>query len=208
MARICFDDYQHHTSQQAVGDKRLGTVDDIVIAIFLGMGAHILQVRPRPRLGHSDGAYQLTTSHARQVLLFLLVGAVVEKIVGHDAVNRMVQTGQTTLTHLFRHHRLVAKVAAGTAIFFWNIRAQESHRSHLAPHLVAHIAPLAGFFIFRRHFSVQEATYRVTEHGKLFVLPARRQINRHRTVLGYESLKGADQFVRKTPAGKNVGGIH
>ena len=70
--------HQHQASQVSVRDEGFGTPQDKARGSGLGTGTDGLQVRTGAGFGHGDGADHITSGQARQPVLFLGFGAVVE----------------------------------------------------------------------------------------------------------------------------------
>ncbi len=70
----------------AVGDERLGAVDDVVLAVTAGAGGHRGEVRADTRLGHRERRDQLAGGDPGQPALALLLGAVAEEVGQADVV--------------------------------------------------------------------------------------------------------------------------
>ena len=71
--RVGLADDDHQVAHDAVGDERLLTVDDPLVALADGAGLDALQVRAGAGLGHRDGGDHLAGAEARQPALLLLV---------------------------------------------------------------------------------------------------------------------------------------
>ena len=84
--RVCFDQQQQAVALSAVGDPRLRTVDDVMIAIALRLGANGLQVGSCVGLCQTNAAAKLSSGHARQVFVFLFVSSKAFYGCGHDQV--------------------------------------------------------------------------------------------------------------------------
>ena len=59
VVRIGLGHDDHELGEQAVGDERLGAVDDVLVAVADRLGLDVLQIRAGAGLGHRDGADQL-----------------------------------------------------------------------------------------------------------------------------------------------------
>jgi len=69
-----------------VGDKALGAVDHVVVAIAHGGGFQRGSVGARIRLGEAERAEQRAAGQQRQVVFFLGVGAIQQDADGADAI--------------------------------------------------------------------------------------------------------------------------
>ena len=78
-----------------------------MVAVTLGAGADRLQVRPGARLGHRDRANEIALGEARQITALLVLGAVVQEIMGGDRMHADRHAGERAPRHLLVQHRLV-----------------------------------------------------------------------------------------------------
>ena len=77
-------DHDDQVGGLAVGDERLLAVDDVVVALLPRGGAHGLQVGPGAGFGHRDGTDPFAARELWQPALLLLLGAVIEDVMGDD----------------------------------------------------------------------------------------------------------------------------
>ncbi len=130
-----------------------------------------LQVGARARLGHRDRADEFARGHARQPVLLLRLGTVVEHVVRDDAVHRVPEARDAVAAHFLGHDGLVAHVAADTAVFRRDVRAQQADFARLAPELAVDVMLLAPARVVRNDFHLDEAPDGVTEEVQLVVEP-------------------------------------
>ena len=112
----------------AVGDERLRAVDDVVLAVAAGGGLDALQVGAGAGFGHRDGADQLAARHARQPVALLLLAAVGEDVVGHDALDAGAEV-DAGASQFLQDHGLVGEGAAAAAVFLGHVGQQQVQRA-------------------------------------------------------------------------------
>src|SRR5690606_5112550 len=152
---------------------------DIVVTFPDGTGANTLEVRAGPGLRHGDGAYQFATRHARQVFALLLFRAVIQQVVGGDAVDPGAEAGQCPSGSLLVQHCLVPEVASASAILLGNIGAKYPESASLAPDLMTDMPALAGFLVVRHEFVFQEPHHRIAIGFQIRIGPGRSKIDCH-----------------------------
>jgi hypothetical protein len=167
----------HHDDQVgvlAVGDEGLGAVDQIVIAVAAGEGAHGLQVGAGAGLGHRDRRGQLARHHARQPALLLVLGAAVEQVGRDDGrMQAAAPAAQARARRLHDDHRLVAEIATRAAIGLGRGQAQQALRAAFVPGLARHDAGLAPGTGLRHPALGEEAPRAVLQHAVLLGDPGR-----------------------------------
>lgn len=62
LAGVRLGAHDDQVGQPAVRDEGLGPVDDVVVAVLRGGGAHALQVASCPWFRHCDGRYHISTA--------------------------------------------------------------------------------------------------------------------------------------------------
>ena len=112
----------------------------------------------------------------------MLLGAVIDEIVGADAVHALAESAEPAPRQLLVDHRLVTKVAAGAAVLGAHVGAQKTHGTGLAPDLLADVLLLAPLALVRHHFRLDEASRRVAKYRELLVHPGRLVGARNRCV--------------------------
>ncbi len=143
----------------AVGDEGLAAVEQVAaVGLLDGRGLDALQVRPRGRFAHGDGADHLAAGQLGQVLLFLRLGAVVQDVGRDDlAVQAVADAGDAGARQLFELDHRIQLVRVGTAIFLGHGHAQEAVLAGLVPDRAVHIALLFPGLMEGRDFLVDEA---------------------------------------------------
>ena len=87
--RIGLNEDDQDLCQTTVSDKRLGAIEEIVIALSLGDRLDGGYIGPGIRLGYTIGADLLAGGHRRQVFLLQLLGPVdLENLAGEGVVDR------------------------------------------------------------------------------------------------------------------------
>ena len=118
------DDYQ--PGEIAVRDEGFRAIDCVLVAVPLGARADRLEIRSGARLGHRYRANQFAFGEARQIPALLVVGAMVQQIMGGDRMHPDAHAAQRPSRHLLVQRRLVAEITAGAAPFLGDVDTQES----------------------------------------------------------------------------------
>ena len=143
----------------AVGDERLRTVDDIVVAVSDRGGGHGREVGPNRRLGHGHGSDELTARNPRQPPRALLSGAVREEVREADVVVQTHAEARTTHARgldLFVDHQVVSEVVdSPAAVLLGDRHAQEAMTAGGGKQVVGDDAGRFPFELVRHHFLVQ-----------------------------------------------------
>lgn len=171
--RIGLGHDNHQVCQIAVGDERLRTVDDIVVAIEHCGGFHPLQIRTGAWFGHGNRGNHLAGYQFWQVFVFQRFTAVMQDVRCDDVrMQGKTDAGQAQAPHFFDHHRAVEKVRAQPTVFFRQVRTEHPRLPRLVPELAVDIAlffPLAmkrhSFFFEKRSHAVAEKFVLGTEQG-------------------------------------------
>ena len=158
-----------------VGDEGLGAIEDVVVAVADGTGLDPLQVRASARFAHGDGRDQFSRGKFRQPALLLLLGAVVQNIVGADgAVDRVAEIrAHPGFLQFLDHHRFMHKAASPAAVLLRNSGQQQPHRPRLGPGLAVHLALLAPAVQVRNKFTLQELGGAFPEQFQILGFPSR-----------------------------------
>ena len=88
-----------------------------------------------------------------------------------DAVHRVPEAGDAVPAHFLGHDRFVPHVAAGTAVFRRDVRAQQPDCTGLVPEFPVDVVLLAPARIVRHDFHLDETPDGVTEEIQLVVEP-------------------------------------
>src|SRR5204862_8002448 len=99
----------------AVGDGRLGAVDEVVVAVAPGGGLAVPQVGAGGGFAHGDGRDQLAPRHGGQPAAFLLLAAVGQDVVCHDALDAGAEM-HAGVRELLQHDGGVGEVAVTAAV--------------------------------------------------------------------------------------------
>ena len=168
-ARIRHDD--NEVRRTAIGNKRLRAINDPAIAVFLGIGFHILKVRARTRLRHSNRADKLARSHARQPFLLLLFRAEMQNIRRDNGImKRETKAVDIGFDQLFHDNHFMAVVSAAAAIFRWDGAIQQAHLARHIPIFAVDHFILAKTFRMRRHFARIKAMHSFAEDIYIFLV--------------------------------------
>ena len=131
--RLGLGPHHEHVGDRRIGDPGLGAGQDVAALDLLGAGAHAARVGAGVGLGQAEAADDLALGQAGEVFAALLLAAVGEDRVHHEA-------------RLDRHRRAVAAVdpldgagdqavadiaQAGAAIFVRDGRAEQAELAHL-----------------------------------------------------------------------------
>ncbi|MCY1440619.1 hypothetical protein D9M71_569030 [compost metagenome] len=123
------------------------------------------------RLGHADGTDHLAGGHARQVLLFLFLGAVIEDVVRGDVVHLDAEAPVAYRRLLLEEHRQVGEVAAAAAVFLGHVQRQQAQLAGLVPELAVDVVLLVPALQVRLDFLGEEAPHVVAEELQVGVHP-------------------------------------
>ena len=84
-----FSRHKIHIGMYAIGDEHLASVDDPLVAVLAGGGAHTGHIRARAWLADAHGGDQFATDNPRQIFGFLRSAArMVQVRAGHVGVNQ------------------------------------------------------------------------------------------------------------------------
>ena len=92
--------HNRHVGRRAVGNPHLGAVDDPVIAVPLGKGAHRARIRASVGLGQTEAADCLAGGHPGQPFLLLLLGSPPINRVHRERTLHRDRASQTTVAVL------------------------------------------------------------------------------------------------------------
>ena len=130
-----------------------------------------LQIRTRAGLRHADRADQFAARHPRQEAPFLLFGAVIDQVMGADAVHALPKAGDAAASGFLVENRFVPKVSAGAVVVGGNVGAEQPRLAGLSPDLFSDMLLLTPLLIVRHHFGLDEARHRVAKNRQIFVHP-------------------------------------
>src|SRR3974390_2299145 len=103
----------------------------------------------------------------------LLLRAVIDQVVGADAMYALSKAGDAASCGFFVQHGFMAKIPAGAAILGGYVGAQQPHRAGLAPYFLAHVLLFAPLRLIRHHFRIDETRNRVAKDRKILIHPWR-----------------------------------
>ena len=167
----------HQIGQVAVGDKSLGAVDHVLIAVQNRCGLDALQVGTSARLGHGNGRDHVPGDQFGQVLVLQRFTAVMQDV-RRDNIRMQgkADAGQPQAADLFDHHRAVEKIRAQTAIFLWQVGTQHARLPRLVPQVTVDIALLFPLPMEGHGVLFEEGAHALTEE---FVLRAEQGSGDH-----------------------------
>ncbi|MNN81913.1 hypothetical protein D3C81_1987900 [compost metagenome] len=99
----------------------------------LGAGSNALQIGAGAGLGHGNSTDQFATRQARKIAVLLLLGTVVEDVVGDDGMNGGGHARQPTPSHLVIKERFVAEVTSPTAVLAGQVHTQQAEFAGTTP---------------------------------------------------------------------------
>src|SRR5262249_4209454 len=105
--------------------------------------------------------------------MFLRIGAVVENVVGTDAVHTLSKAADAPAPQLLIQHSLVPEVPTGPPVLRRYVEAEHPHFAHPAPHLTIHVVLRSPAPILGKHFRLDEPRYRIAKRRQLVVHPWR-----------------------------------
>ncbi len=165
LGRVGLDGHHHQIGVDPVGDERLGTVEDELVAVPPSRGGDRGEVRTGGRLGHGDGEHEVAPGHAGEPPAGLLLGGVVQQVGQGDVIVEGEPEGGRVHPHpveFLGEHQVEAEVVVPpTAVLGGDGHGQEAvaarvgeHRSvddpgpvplvRVREHLLLHEAPEAG----------------------------------------------------------------
>ena len=163
--------HDDEVGEDTVRDISLRAVEEEVVALVLGLGAHAGNVAAGAGLRHGHGEYLLATDAGGQPALFLFVRAESANVWPDEAA---VQPEKEPLVAVFRvlfHHDLLVTEVLDTcaAILLVGPHAQEAHLAGLEEGLAVDHPGLVPAVAVRCNFVLEEASYGVTKHLVVFV---------------------------------------
>ncbi len=160
----------HHDDQvgvNAVGDERLGAVEDVVVPILDRLGLDALQVAAGARLRHRDRGDQLTRAELGQPALLLLLGAQPDQIRRHHVVVQAEppQSAEAARGDLLGDDGVIPEVRdTAAAVLLGDRHAQEALLARLQPHAaIDDLVPLP-LPVERRDVPFEKRAEGITEH--------------------------------------------
>ncbi|SIC72411.1 Uncharacterised protein [Mycobacteroides abscessus subsp. abscessus] len=84
-SRVGLGDDDDQVGLSAIGDECLGTVDNVFVSNAQCLGRNRLEIGARAWLRHRNRANHLTSCQSGQKTFLLLVGAILEQVVGDDS---------------------------------------------------------------------------------------------------------------------------
>ena len=116
----------------AVGDPRLGAVEDVLLAVAGGAATNLASVAPGVGLGEGERAAPLARRHVRQPALLLLLVAVRHQQGGRHGVG-VDDAGEAhpPVRQLLDHGDVGQQVEAQAAVRLGDRDAEEAHVAHL-----------------------------------------------------------------------------
>ncbi|MNM72543.1 hypothetical protein D3C81_842390 [compost metagenome] len=117
---------------RGIGDKALGAVEHIAVAVTHSTGAQRRRVGAGARFGQRERADQFTRGHARQVVALLRLGAVDDQALGADAVVGADQgaEGRGGLAQFEGHQDLFFHAQAKAIVVLGNAQAEQAQFTH------------------------------------------------------------------------------
>ncbi len=166
---LCRDD--HEIGEDAVGDKGLRPVQEVMIPRVFRLGAYRRQVAPGTGLGHCDGQDLLTRDATGQPALLLLLGAELADIRAHETiVQENKETDVAMPGVLLEQDLLETEVRdAGAAVFFIGPHAKEPLLAGLEEGLAIDDLLLLPLVTIRLDLIDQEGPRSVAEHLVVFI---------------------------------------
>ena len=188
-------DDDDQVGQDAVGDERLGPVEDVVVALVDRGGADALEVGARARLGHRDRRDLRAADEVREPALLLLVVRAGDEV-RHDHVveQREGRAVDAAPGHLLADHHVVAEVGrAPAAVLLVELESEQALRARLGPHVAVDDPVLLPLVVVGDDLLVEERADRVAEGLVLLV----EDLARHRSPPGSGAAHRDSKTVRK-----------
>ena len=150
-------------ARRAVGDERLGAVDNILVAVPARRGAQRADVGARVGLGDGEGAHEAAGHRRREVAALEVVGAPAEDVLGgHELLHRdrRAKTAEQRARQLLEEHDRKKQVAAGAAVLGRREDAEEPQLAEAREHVTrdpAQLLPGVGVWC---DLGLEEAAHR------------------------------------------------
>ncbi len=167
----------------AVGDERLGAVDDPAVAVLDGSGLQRRQVGATGGLGHPDRGEQLAARDAREPALALLLGGQLDEVRRHDVgVDPDTRREcRVDVGELLEQHRVEPVVpGAGTAVLLGDLQAEEALLARGQPEVPAERLVGEVLLEVRADLAVQELADGRAERLVVLVVDGAQHV-RHRS---------------------------
>ena len=167
--RVGLADDDHQVAHDAVGDERLLTVDDPLVALADGAGLDALQVRAGAGLGHRDGGDHLAGAEARQPALLLLVVRQLVQVRRDDVVvQREAEPARARAGDLLGDDPLEAQVGRpAAAVLLGDVHGEQAGLPGGQPDVPADVALLLPLRVVRDGLLLQEVPDHLPEVGVL-----------------------------------------
>ena len=178
---VGLDADQDEVGVLAIGDIRLRTIDDVVVAILFRGGAHALQVGTRLRLGHRDRGDNLARNQLGKPVLLLLLRPVRHEVIDHDIrLQRKTRRRAAVIRAFLIDDRVIPEIEPQPAISFRHGRAQQTQCSCLGPDRLRHDLGIGPRIRVRRDLVFHKSSHRLAERLMIFVVcGASERIERH-----------------------------
>lgn len=167
LVRIGTRDHDHQVGVDAVGDERLGAVEDPVVPVPHRTGLDALQIAAGSRFGHRDRGDDLPAAEPRQPALLLLLGGQVGQIgLNHIVLQGEAQAAVVTAGVLLTDDRVVAEVADPAAAVLLRYRhPEEALLAGLDPDVAVDDALLLPTIVVRSGVQLEELPVVLTVEG-------------------------------------------
>ena len=158
LIRVGLGHHDYQVGVDAVGDERLGPIEDVVIAISDCARLDALKVAAGAGFGHGDSRDHLAGGELRQPALLLLPGGQVEQIGRNDVVMQGEPEAAVPAGHgLFGDDGVVAKVrVAAAAVLLRHRHTQVALLAGLQPYPAVDDLVLLPLSVVGRDVLVQE----------------------------------------------------
>ena len=169
---------RHHdeVGRAAVGDERLGAVEDPVVAVAHRGGLERGEVGAAGRLGHADRGEQLAGAERRQPARLLLVVGEVHEVRRHDvAVDAdAARQRHVDLGELLGQHRVEPVVAGlGAAVLLGDLEPEEPLLARRQPEVAGQAVVGRVLVEVGHHLAVEELLDRAAEGLVVLVVDRR-----------------------------------
>ena len=158
LVRVGLGHHDHQVGVDAVGDERLGSVEDVVVAFFDRPGLDALKITASARFGHGDRRDHLPGAELGQPALLLLPGGQVEQVGRDDVVVQSEPEAAVAAGHrLFTDDGVVPEVrVSAAAVLLRHRHAQEALLAGLQPYAAVDDLVLLPLLVVRSDVPVQE----------------------------------------------------
>ncbi|SPA54634.1 protein of unknown function [Cupriavidus taiwanensis] len=182
--RVGLAHHHHHVGDEAVRDEGLAAVDDPFVAIPHCSGTAGFHVRAATRLGNGNGQHGLARADAGQPRLLLRFGTQPDDVRRNDIGVKPEGNTAADIGHFLGDDGRVPEVAASTAVFHRQPRAQQAFAASLDPGRAVYDTVLPPLLLARQAFTLQEPADRGAELLMIFTIDTTNDLHEDSPLFG------------------------